>query len=73
MWGVLYRALFWAGSAALGYFANDIGDGVTRYIPNVQDKDTGKISWFWMIIILLAIAAIFIWIINFLFPKKYQK
>lgn len=64
----------WAGAAALGYFANDIGDGVTRYIPSTESKDgTGKISWYWMVLILFAVAALFVWIVTLLFPKKYQK
>jgi hypothetical protein len=71
--GVLVRALWWAGAAALGYFANDIGDGVTRYVPAAESKTTGKIAWYWMVLILLVIAASFIWVVQLVIPKKYQK
>lgn len=73
MWGILYRAFMWGGAAALGYFANDIGDGVTRYVPSAESKTTGKVAWYWMVLILVAIAAIVILLINLLFPKKYTK
>lgn len=73
MWNILFRAFTWAGAAALGYFANDIGDGVTRYVPAAESKTTGKIAWYWLILIFVAIAGIFIWLLSVVFPRKYQK
>lgn len=73
MWAWLIRALSAAGTASLGYFANDIGDGFVRYFPGTQDKSTGKIAWYWMVVILLLIAIIFYLLISLLSPSKKRK
>lgn len=69
---ILYRALLWLGTASIGYFANDIGDGISNYVPAVKDKSTGKIAWYWMVLFLFALALLVLWVINLLFPKKYR-
>lgn len=73
MWAWLIRALNIAGTAALGYFANDIGDGFTRYVPGTTDKSTGKIAWYWMVLLLLVIGGLFTMVIILLTPKKSRK
>lgn len=73
MWGIIFRALNWAGVAALGYFANDIGDGFVNYVPQAKDPNTGKIFWAWMIALLLVVAGLMAWLITIIVPRKYQK
>lgn len=72
MWVWLLRALNIAGTAALGYFANDIGDGFTRYFPGSKNEE-GRIPWYWLLIIFFILAGAFVFIVSLIIPKKYQK
>ncbi|HEU5291679.1 MAG TPA: hypothetical protein VFU05_13610 [Cyclobacteriaceae bacterium] len=71
---ILINAFRLAGSAAIGYFANDVASGVQKLLPaSTQQKtvdSSGRPAWWFMAIILLLLGGVFFIIFKMIFGKK---
>ena len=69
------RALQWGGTAALGYFSNDLADWLGRVTGTKEQTGTGpgsgsKTPWYLVVIFFLVIGAALAWIVNSFTPKN---
>lgn len=66
MWGLLARGLQWAAGPLLGYFINDIGDGVSKVLPaDQQDKvknPDGSFKWWYLTAVFAILGAVVLFI-----------
>lgn len=72
---IFLNALRLAGSAAIGYFANDVATGVSKILPaNIQDKTINKtgtgFAWWFIAIILLLLGGVFFIVFKMIAGKK---
>jgi len=75
MWPILLNAFRLAGSAAIGYFANDAATGVSKLLPaSIQDKTLNAnrtgFAWWFIALILLLMGGIFFIVFKMLAGKK---
>lgn len=69
------RALQWGGTAALGYFSNDLADWLGRVTGTKEQTGTGqgsvsKTPWWLVVIFFLVIGAALAWIVSLFIPKN---
>lgn len=72
----LVRVLAWLGTASIGYFANDIGDGIARYVPETTDPKTGKTRWYVIVLIMFGAFVVLYFLIQWLWsfvPKNKRR
>lgn len=74
MWPFLINAFRLAGSAAIGYFANDAASAVQKVLPaNIQSKTvdkSGRPAWWFMAVVLLLLGGVFIFVFKMIAGRK---
>ena len=74
----LWRAVQWGGTAALGYFSNDLADWAGRVTGTKETYVDGsgvtreRTPWWVVLLLLLLAGAVLAWVISLLKPKNVK-
>lgn len=72
MWAALPWILRTLGIASIGYFANDLAEGVGSVTGVGKDESTGRPKW-WIVVIAITLAAGLLYSVIKFFNPKYVK